>query len=169
MSQSHTDGAAFILKPHLHDTTCCQNGCQTGLTTGCIVYTNIQPVVKSVSQPVWQPAVSCVQPVVKLGCTTRFDNRLNEQWLFDQHGCQPGLTTGCIVKTGYNFMTTTANCLWLYTVNHKKRGSLFLTITLANLNRFMFFIILIVNKVIVKNKLPRFYGSLCILMTLVYA
>jgi len=33
-------------KPCLHDTACCQNGCQTGLTTGCIVYTNIQPVVK---------------------------------------------------------------------------------------------------------------------------
>jgi len=28
------------------------------------------------------------------GCTTRFDNRLNEQWLFVQHGCQTGLTTG---------------------------------------------------------------------------
>jgi len=28
----------------IHDTT----GCQTGLTTGCIVYTNIQPVVKPV-------------------------------------------------------------------------------------------------------------------------
>jgi len=37
------------LKPRLHDTTCCQTGCQTdcqiGLTTGCIVYTNIQLVV----------------------------------------------------------------------------------------------------------------------------
>jgi len=43
-------------KPRLHDTTCCQTGCQTGcqtsLTTGCIVYTNIQPVVK----PVWIPS-----------------------------------------------------------------------------------------------------------------
>jgi len=60
------------LKPRLHDTTCCQNG-----------------------------------------CTTRFNNRLNEQWLFVQHGCQTGchtvcaigcttgLTTGCIVQTGY--------------------------------------------------------------------
>jgi len=36
------------LKPRLHDTTCCQTGCQTGFTTGCIVYTNIQPVVKPV-------------------------------------------------------------------------------------------------------------------------
>jgi len=26
---------------------------------------------------------------------------------------------------------------WYYTVNHNKRGSLFLTITLANLNRFL--------------------------------
>jgi len=30
------------VKPRLHDTTCRQTGCQTGLTTGCIVYTNIQ-------------------------------------------------------------------------------------------------------------------------------
>ena len=36
------------LKPRLHDTTGCQVGCQTGLTTGCIVYANIQPVVKPV-------------------------------------------------------------------------------------------------------------------------
>jgi len=36
------------LKPRLHDTTCCQTGCQTGLTIGCIVYTNIRPVVKPV-------------------------------------------------------------------------------------------------------------------------
>jgi len=28
----------------------------------------------------------------------------------------------------------------LYTVNHKKRGNLFLTITLANLNRFLQFL-----------------------------
>ena len=52
---------AGLIKPRLHDTTCCQ----TGLTTGCIVYTNIQPVVKPVWLPVWQPAVSCIQPVVK--------------------------------------------------------------------------------------------------------
>jgi len=32
------------LKPHLHDTTCRQNG----FTTGCIVYTYIQVVVKPV-------------------------------------------------------------------------------------------------------------------------
>jgi len=25
------------LKPRLHDTTCCQTGCTTGLATGCIV------------------------------------------------------------------------------------------------------------------------------------
>ena len=41
------------------------------------------------------------------GCTTRFDNRLNEQWLFVQHAYQTGcqirlttaLTTGCIMYT----------------------------------------------------------------------
>jgi len=36
------------LKTHLHDTTCCQASCQTSLTTGSIVYTNIQPVVQPV-------------------------------------------------------------------------------------------------------------------------
>jgi len=54
-------------KPRLHDTTCCQAGCQSGF---------------------WQPAVSCIQPV---------DNRLNEQWLFVQHGCQTGCQTDCSV------------------------------------------------------------------------
>jgi len=72
------------LKPHLHDTTCRQ----TGLTTGCIVYTNIQLVVKPVWQPVWQPAVSCIAGC-QTGCTTRFDNRLNEQWLFVHPVVQP--------------------------------------------------------------------------------
>jgi len=27
------------------------------------------------------------------GCTIQFDNRLNEQWLFVQHGCQTGCQT----------------------------------------------------------------------------
>jgi len=49
----------------------------TGLTTGCIVYTNIQPLSNRVCQT---------------GCTTRFDNRLNEP-LFVQHGCQTGCQT----------------------------------------------------------------------------
>ena len=75
----------MIVKPRLYDTTCCQSGCQiglttmqlyrvykhstgcqtrltTGLTNGCIVYT-----------------AGCHN-----GCTTRFHNRLNEKWLFVQ-------------------------------------------------------------------------------------
>ena len=39
---------AKIVKPRLHNTTGCQTRCQTGLTTGCIVYTYIQPVVNAV-------------------------------------------------------------------------------------------------------------------------
>jgi len=77
----------------IHDTTGCQTRCQTGLTIGCIVY-----------------IAGC-----QTGCTTQFDNRLNEQWLFVQHGwtnsgcsfntdvkpvvnpgCTTGLTTGCL-------------------------------------------------------------------------
>jgi len=38
------------------------------------------------------------------GYTTRFDNRLNEQWLFVQHGCQTGLTT--VLTTGWMFVYT---------------------------------------------------------------
>jgi len=30
------------LKPRLHDTICCQTGCQASWTTNCIMYTNIQ-------------------------------------------------------------------------------------------------------------------------------
>jgi len=87
------------VKPRLHDTTGCQTGCQTALTTGCIVYANIQ-----------QPAVSCIQPVVKpvvqRGLTNRLNDtvRLNEEWLFVQHGCQ----TGCqaFLTTGWMFVYT---------------------------------------------------------------
>ena len=45
----------------IHDTA----GCKTRLTTGCILYTDIEPVVKCVSQLVGKPAVLCIQPVVK--------------------------------------------------------------------------------------------------------
>jgi len=46
-----------FLKPRLHDTT----GCQTSLTTGCIVYTNMQPVVLTTGCMF----VYTIQPVVK--------------------------------------------------------------------------------------------------------
>ena len=74
-----------ILKPRLHDTTCCQKGCRNGSTTGCIVYrySNIQPVIKTVWQPVWQTAVSCIQPVAK-------------------PVVQPGLTTGWTNSCSFN-------------------------------------------------------------------
>jgi len=67
-----------LYREYKHSTGC-QTRLTTSLTTGCIVYT----------------------VGYQTGCTTRFDNRLNEQWLFVQHGCQTGLTTdlttGCIV------------------------------------------------------------------------
>jgi len=77
-----------ILKPRLRDTTCCQ----TGLTTGCIVYT-----------------AGC-----QTGCTTRFDKRLNEQWLFVQHGCQTGLYSrfdNRVEQTVCSFNTVVKPCL----------------------------------------------------------
>ena len=85
--------SSLDLKPRLHDTTGCQTRCQTGLTTGCIVYTNIQPVVKAGSTN------GCIVYTAgcQTGCTTRFHNRLNEQWLFVQHGCQIGCTAACIM------------------------------------------------------------------------
>ena len=88
-----TSWQTAILKPRLHDTTCCQTGCQaglidnrvnvcihdttgcqTGLTTGCIVYTNIQPVVK----PVWQPVVSCKRGFKIAVCQLVFTRIQNE-------------------------------------------------------------------------------------------
>jgi len=59
------------LKPRLDDTTCCQTGCQTRLTTGCIVYTNIQPVVK----PFNNRLNVCIHNLNPFD--NRFDNRLN--------------------------------------------------------------------------------------------
>jgi len=61
------------VKPRLYDTT----SCQTGRTTGCIVYTNIQPAQRrAVSQPL-------------------LSNRLHR---VNRHST--GSTTGCIVQTG---------------------------------------------------------------------
>ena len=55
-----------LQKTRLHDTTCCQ--------TGCIVYTNIQPVVQPGLTTGWM-FVYTIQPVVK-PLYNRFDNRL---------------------------------------------------------------------------------------------
>jgi len=60
----------WVLKPRLHHTTCCQ----TGSTTGCMFAYTIQPVVKS----------RLSKAGCETSCTTRFDNWLNEQWLFVQ-------------------------------------------------------------------------------------
>jgi len=64
------------------------------------IYT-IQPVVELVVKPVDYQLYHVYKH--SIGCqssrTTLFDNRLNEQWLFVQHGCQTRLTAGCIVYT----------------------------------------------------------------------
>ena len=79
----------------------------------------IQPVVK----PDWQPVVSCIQTFNRTGsagCQTRFKNRvertvysfdtivkpvlhpaLTTGCIHDTADCQAGMTTGCIVYTGY--------------------------------------------------------------------
>jgi len=65
-------------------------------------------------QPVWQNG--CI--VYTAGCTTRFDNRLNEQWLIVQHGCQTGCQTGFynrfdnrVERTVCSFNTVVKPCL----------------------------------------------------------
>ena len=50
-----------VLKLRLHDTT----GCETGLTTGCIVYTNIQPVVQPGLTTSWTNSGCLFNTVVK--------------------------------------------------------------------------------------------------------
>jgi len=69
----------WTVKPRSHDTTCCESG----LTTGCIVYT-----------------AGC-----QTGCTTRFDNRLNEHWLFVQNGCHTGMTTGLTTASRVQYIS----------------------------------------------------------------
>ena len=73
---------------------------KNGLDASSPVYT-IQPVVKPVVKSVWQPVVSCIQPVVK----PVVQHGLRTGWM--NSGCsfntvvipvvQTGLTTGCIV------------------------------------------------------------------------
>ena len=84
------------------------NTCCFSLTNGCIVYT-----------------AGC-----RTGCTTRFDNRLNEQWLFVQHGCQTDCQTGLynrfdnrVERTVRSFNTVVKPCLSnrLYRVNGFKK------------------------------------------------
>jgi len=96
VNEKCADNIVRSVKPHLHDTTCCQ----TDLTTGCIVYTNIQPVVKPVRQPVWQPAVSCIQPVVVAVRSTRLSNRFdNRLYHLNKH------PTGCQSRWMFVYMT----------------------------------------------------------------
>ena len=78
----------------IHDTT----GRQTSLTTGCIVYTNIQPVVKRQTRLTTGLTTGLTNGCIvytagcQTGCTTRFDNRL-DVCLHDTAGCQTSYTT----------------------------------------------------------------------------
>ena len=51
-------------------------------------------------------------------------------------------------------------CAYTYTVNHKKRDILFLTITLANLNRFLQFLYHFNRKEILHATIVKFITSL---------
>jgi len=101
---------SLIVKPHcttgcIHDTAGFQTGLTTHLTTSWMVVYTIQPVVNLV----WQPAVSCVQPVVK---------SVVQCGLTIKPVVQRGLTTGWT-----NSCVQTFNRLWnpfdnrLYRVN----------------------------------------------------
>ena len=59
------EGIVANVKPRLHDITCCQTGCHTGLT---------------IVQPVGQPAASCIT--------------VNKHPIGCQAGCSTDLTTG---------------------------------------------------------------------------
>ena len=127
-----TTSSQLLLKPRLHDTTCCQTRCQTGcttrfdnrlnerlfvqhgcqtrlttgLTTCCIVYTNIQPVVKQclsnrLYNPVWQPVE---RTAVR---STRLSNRYLSRYtnnIESVNGCQTCFTTN--LTTGWMFVYT---------------------------------------------------------------
>jgi len=87
-----TPKIAICVKLRLHDTTCCQ--------TGCIVYTNIQPVVK----PVVQPAVQLY---------SRLDNRLhrvNKHTTCCQPVLQPVLQPVVSCKRGITLSTRCTRC-----------------------------------------------------------
>ena len=112
----------FRVKPHIHDTTCCQTNSRynrfdnrlyraykystsyqtcltTGLTHGRIVYTT-----------------GC-----QTHCTTRFDNRLNEQWCCSFNtvvklGCTTGLTT---VLKEQPLLNTVVKTVWQPAVSCK--------------------------------------------------
>jgi len=71
-----SDTKLMVVKPRLHDTTCCQTGCKTGLTTGWMFVYTIQPV--------WQ-----------LLCRvySRLSNRLyNSGCSFNTVGCGEGVS-----------------------------------------------------------------------------
>jgi len=93
----------------IHDTTGCQTRYQTGPFVSCIqtfnwvsnsnpfdkwLYRVYSSLLYRLYNPVWQPVERSTRlsnRVCQTGCTARFDNRLNKQWLFVQH-----VTAGCI-------------------------------------------------------------------------
>ena len=98
----------FFLKPRLHYTACCQiglyhvykhsTGCQTRFDNRfdkrlCRVYSRLS---NRLYNPGWQPVERTVvvrstrlpNQLLNRVVYNRFDNRLQEQWLFVQHGCQ---------------------------------------------------------------------------------
>ena len=82
------------LKPCLHDAADCSIGYSTALTTGCIVYTNIQPV----EQPVECLCTRYSRLSSRL--SNQLNNRLNNQLRRVNKystGCSTGLRIGCIV------------------------------------------------------------------------
>ena len=101
------------VKPCLHDTTGCQSGwttvLTTGWTTGCIVFTNIQPVVEPVVQPVCQLVVSCKRGISTiwfircLRCLISGYERL-------QSACCTGRTVSSVALNDLNWTALLASC-----------------------------------------------------------
>jgi len=87
------------LKTRLHDTTCCQTGCQSGLTTGYMFVYTIQPVVKPVCgcqsglTSGWRNNHCSFNTVVKPDVTTGWTNSGCSFNTVVKPAVQPGLTT----------------------------------------------------------------------------
>jgi len=83
------------VKARLHDT------CKTGLTTGCIVYTNIELVVKAVSQPAVSLSVQAAAVVLRTYGCGQTDRQTQTHTHTDSHTDARDHNTFCVVYDSY--------------------------------------------------------------------
>ena len=94
------------VKPRLHDTTCCQTGCQAGLTTGFDNRVNV--CIHDTTRCQTRCQTDCRVYKHSTGCQTRLTTGLTNGCIVYTAGCQTGcqtrLTTG--LTTGWTFVYT---------------------------------------------------------------